>query len=260
MRKQLPLILILILQSVIAFCQTGGPKKTEIIGPTKAKIMTKLYSNYDAKKNFSKWFCTDMGLLKTFSSPTPTLFQSKILYADSLSSNSGKLLYVLLSEKPLLDQVCHGCAPVLKFLSFKKTGATWFLDYEKQVGQIGSFGEAPPLEVKKAGKNIGFIFTDGFTNMGESTEAIVMYAYDKGVFKMVLQIPESSYSNDGACEVKVANSCYSYDGKIKFIEAGKDFNDIVFTKKGTDKPKDKVVKIDSVIVYRFLNGVYARVK
>jgi len=230
---------------------------TVIKNTTKSGIMTALYNNYNAKENTSDWLCNDKSILKTFSLNNTTHFTAKMLYADSTVNGANKQLYVLLSLNPV-DNECYACAPVLKSLLFIKNATTWILSREGIGEQIGSMGDAPPFKAIKFKNNIAFLFEGGFTNMGISSGFIELSAWYNGIFKPLLTILDASYTNEGNCVPTSKEKCFGYDGKIKFITTGKDFDDILFTKKGTDLKKNKVVKIDSAITYKFVNGNYVK--
>ncbi|WCT10148.1 hypothetical protein [Mucilaginibacter jinjuensis] len=227
---------------------------------TKQGIMQALYQgNYDIKTNSSKFICNEPDVLNKFSLTSPMPFTSKILYADSLVTIDGKMLYVLLSLNPDDDMLrCMACSPAFKFIVLNKTSNVWAEVSENITDGIGQMGEAGNFEVKTIGKNIGFVFGGAGLNMGELEESMILYTYYNNNFKQIAHITGMSYTNQGNCNPKKPNSCYSYNGKIQFLNTGKDFNDILVTKKGTDLRKGRVIKIDSAITYKFVNGQYVR--
>lgn len=227
---------------------------------TKPGIMKTLYQgNYDTKTNTSNFTCNEPALLKQFSLTSATPFTSQILYADSLVTDDDKMLYVLLSLNPDDDMLrCMACSPAFKFIAFNKTGNIWTEVSENITNGIGQMGKADNFQVKVIGKNIGFVFGGSSLNMGESEESMILYTYYNHSFKQIARIVGMSYTNQGNCNPKKPNSCYSYIGKIQFLNSNKNFNDILLTKKGTDLRNNKVVKIDSAITYHFANGQYVR--
>ncbi len=214
--------------------------------------------NYDLKTNTSKFLCKELNVLNKFSLKSPTAFTSQILYLDSLTTGTGKMLYILLSLNPDDVHDCMACSPVFKFMALKKAGNIWTHVSENITDGFGQMGKAGYFKVKNIGKNMGFVFGAEPINMGEIDEVMTLYAYNDNTFKPIAHIEGISYSNEGKCNPKKMNSCYSYTGKIQFLNTGKDFNDILLTKKGTDLHNGKVVKIDSAITYRFVNGQYVR--
>jgi hypothetical protein len=225
--------------------QVSNPVKIAMPHPSKAGIMNKLYANYNAKDETSKWVCCDKQILKTFELKENTPFLSKILYSDTLNDGGHKVWYVLLALNPFEDYTCHACAPVLSFYCFTKIKGLWNLNYNTTTGQFGVYGTAPSFTIKKVGKNnVGFLFQA--YNMGQGIEegGYVLYCFYKNKFQGILDIYDTSGSNSGQCDPDVPNSCYSFESKIQFLNAGKEFNDVKIFKKGTIFKQDKLVKID----------------
>jgi len=229
-----------------------------------AKIMAALFGSYNSKTKTSTWACNNKALLNKFNVPANTLFVSKPAFIDSVSfDNGGKELLVITASRPNDDDhACHGCPAQLEYFKFGLAPSSgWVQTVHQTVGYLGSFGEAPPIQLIKIGKeSYGFLFSPGFTGQGITTEAVVLYTQRYDGFKQILDIEDAAMDNSGACDENVPNSCWQYTYKLDVVDAQKNYNDLLFTQKGTKVVNGKKVSAKASVKYHFAGTSYAIVK
>ena len=229
-----------------------------ITNPTGEKVMNTLYGTYDAKAKTSAWLCHNAGKLLKFKTGLNAKFLSQLLFADSVTTKGKKQFYVIISARPEGDDfMCHACAPVEEVFIFEKETTAWRLTYRKMFDDIGSYGLAPEFKLKKAGTDsYVFLVETGDMDQGISAQSVFIYSYYQGEFKSVLKLQDVGMDNTGACDDKVAGSCWDYNYTLTFANTPGNYNDIKLTKKGTEDKNGKTVPVDTVMNYQFAGGNY----
>ena len=158
----------------------------------------------------------------------------------------------------------HADAPVIGAVVYKLIDGNWqLLSKQKEIGHIGSWGDAPEIEraeIIALGKdNIGFLLDISYSGQGYTNAGKIIFSYRNHNW-LQLGYLQTSGDNAGVCDDKAKedeflSACWRFDGNISLAENSSTtaYPDLQVVRKGTmTDDNGKIIPVKSSI-YHF-NG------
>lgn len=183
--------------------------------------------------------------------------------------DEARAFLVMSANTPQND--CHGCAAILGAAALTEVAGGWRIDaVDSEVQTIGSYGQVPDggFPVQIGPQKPGILLTPGFTNQGQTTSGLVLFAEQRnGGFAEILSVPETDADNGGSCEGEEGDGtgepCWEYSSTWQFVtEKGRELYDFELTRKGTRRASEGagVEDFTEKVLYRFDGAKYTLVK
>ncbi len=233
--------------------------------------MEVIYGLYDKNIECSKWLCKPHEARRFESKASDDgLLHTRAAGAYPFDAKDGRRMLLLtetLSREKEDWEGCHACAPILGAAMFQEIDGAWFIEaLQKDLGEIGSYGELPSNKLVSIGPEmVGVLFNEGYTAQGITEGGIVLIGLIEGKFEVLID-QNTSFSNEGMfVDPKTEPRAYSYSSELNFEtdEPGKPFT-LVLQRKGRC-PKDgkegtgPIVNISETLRYRIVGTRYVLV-
>ncbi len=164
----------------------------------------------------------------------------------------------------------HAQQATISVYIFTQKGRRWYFEKgNKEVTEIGAYGEAPERRLIKLGDDkYGILFNGGYANMGQVISyATLIGLSDKSINE--LGAFDTGEENSGACdeqaeeaEANALDECWSYSGELNFLrDGGKDYYLLGVNYQGTGHQdgQDGIVDVGREEYYQKVGDSYTRV-
>ncbi len=230
--------------------------------------MEVIYGLYDKNIECSKWLCKPHEAKRFESKATDDgSLHTRAAGAYPLGTKDGRKMLLItetLSREKEGWEECHACAPILGAAMFQEIDGAWFIEaLQKDLGEIGSYGELPSNKLVTIGPDMfGVLFNYGYIAQGITEGGIMIIGLIDGQFETLIDY-NTSFSNEGMFDdPKTEPRAYSYSSDLTFEDntPGKPY-ELVLKRLGRC-PKDgmegngPIVPISETLRFRIVGTQY----
>lgn len=222
----------------------------------KESILKSIFGNYNIDQTESLWVTSDTSILKDLGiiAKKDTLYTS-VLRLDTILFNNANYLLIITQTKPK-EYDCHTCAPLIGIVFFNQKNDYWEFKSKYYLTSIGSWGRAVRPKLEHIGKDkFGISFRYGFTGQGYSSLSLLIFEIGLKNSRRIININDYGADNLGNCDEK-KSTCWAYTSDYSFDISKKEYFDLVLKTKGTKSISSKIVPIDKIKIYTYLDSSY----
>lgn len=187
---------------------------------------------------------------------------SSIWFEQSFQNGNNNLRVIFTKTQPLESNgeidVCHVCSAEIGAVTYKKVNEGWQVLSKQQIGDIGSWGDAPTVTqaeiLQISSDKLAFLISYGDIHQGfeETAKYVFLFNNDKwqnlGLFK-------TGESNEAMPLCGDEYKCWNYQGNISLLTEKKEYFELLVTNKGTEQDdKDNIVPAKNDIYHFIFNG------
>jgi hypothetical protein len=167
---------------------------------------------------------------------------SSVWFEHSFQNEADDAHVVFTKTQTLEDNgdinTCHACGAEIGAVTYKKVNDEWQIISKQQIGDIGSYGDAPEItqaEIFPISPNkFAFLISDGFSQMGYETTGKYVFLFNNGKWQH-LGFVQTGESNGASSQCADEHKCLSSEGKVSVITGEKEYPDLLVTKTGTEQ-------------------------